>query len=120
MELTRLEQAILSWIAAQHGVGGRDSEAAVIRREHSEAGSYTHLSGPEQNGQSKRVDGPQIQSPGLKHGAGSILWLKDGVPDCLEVYAFGDDLWIDLDEFTLCEGTSDKPVQPTRARGPRD
>jgi hypothetical protein len=120
MKATRLERAIMSWIADREpllATGLRN--AMVIRREHSGSGSYTYLSEPKGAGHPDRVNGPQIKSLYLSSGAGSTLWLRNGAPDVLEVYAFGDDLTIDLDEFTLSEATSNKPVQPTRPFGPR-
>lgn len=91
-------------------IGTTLRHTAAIRRQQSEAGSYTYLSGADGSGQTSRVDGPQIESPRLKDGAGSILWLKENVPDCLEVYTFGDKLPIDLDEFTLTDIAPNKPL----------
>ena len=114
-----MERAILSWIAERNSrLAAALRNAAAFRREHSEAGSYTYLSHPEAAEWTDRVDGPQIESPHFKHGAGCILWLNNSVLDCLEVYTFGDKLPVDLDEFTLSDIPSNNPVQPTRATKP--
>ena len=47
------------------------------------------------------VGGPTISSPSLKNGAGSILFLKDGLVDTLEVYTFGDEMSEDLTDYDI-------------------
>ena len=118
MELTSLERAILSWIAERHPEFAQAlGNVAAIRREYSDAGSYTYLSELGRVGETKRVDGPQIESPCLPHSAGSLLWLSGNVPDCLEVYTHADKLPVDLDEFALSEAPADM-LQPTRVAAP--
>jgi hypothetical protein len=121
MEPTTLESAILGWIAERTTtLTAAPREVAVDRREVSEAGSYTYLTTVAANELSDRIDGPQIKSPSLRHDAGSILWLKNGAPECLEVYAFHDKFSPDLVEFSLSAAASKSRLQRTREkRAPR-
>ena len=56
----------------------------------------------------RTLDGPQIKSKKLEFGGGSILFLKKGYVEMLEVFAYGDTFPEYLDEFELQEGNLQK------------
>ncbi len=102
MRPTRLEHAVLEWIASrQPSLSARLAAPVVARREHTGVGLYVYLSAEDDEWDRPPVDGPTIESPALEHSAGSILWLVRGAPQCLEIYAFGDRFPEHLDEFQL-------------------
>jgi hypothetical protein len=102
MQATKLETVILDWIAdRQPSLATRLKAVEIARREHTGAGRYVYLSDEGPNWDRPPVDGPVIESPQLAMGAGSLLWLSQGEPHCLEIYAFGNHLPEVLDEFTL-------------------
>lgn len=90
MQLTVLETRILTWIAEQHPeLGASLAEARPIEREHTGAGRYvTFRRGPRDPG--APVSGPSFRGANLDVGGGSLLWLVDGAPGCLELYGYGD------------------------------
>ena len=103
MRASKLEQAILDWIAGrQLSLAGRISAGEVKRRVHTGAGFYVYLVGEVEAGWDRPpVDGPVIRSPQLDAGGGSTLWLSRGSPSCLEIYSFGNHFPEHLDEFEL-------------------
>jgi hypothetical protein len=117
MELSVLERAILSWVAERNPeLAGQLPPLQAHRREHTGVGSYTYFWSEDRPGDSARVNGPHVSSPRLSYGGGSILWLTAGVPDCLEIYAYGDYFPAELDQFSLSEGetTSQKRSSENR------
>src|ERR1700756_2691561 len=70
------------------------STAVLVSRENTGAGFYTRFqversSSVAIKGERSRA-GPEIKIPGLEHGMGSILWLKEGYADCLEGYSYAE------------------------------
>ena len=55
------------------------------------------------NGFKSPYHGPEIESPHVEHGACSLIWVKDGKIDCVEVAAYGDHFPEELAEFALTE-----------------
>ncbi len=103
MQPTDLERSILDWISV--GVPSLAvtlARAEIERRDYTGAGFYVYLA-PDDQAEWDRppVEGPTIESPSLEIGSGSVLWLANGRPTCLEVYAFGDRFAEDLDDFQL-------------------
>jgi len=101
---SKLERAILDWIAArQPSLAARLSVATIVKREYTGAGFFVDLLSKDFDADWDRpaVDGPLIDSPLLDFGGGSILYLLLGEPCCLEIYAFGDHFPEHLDEFEL-------------------
>jgi len=99
LELTPLERAVLRAICESH-VADRAvlevqlSSASVLSRENTGAGFYTrlsieHPSGTAVGGERLRR-GPFARIEGLERGMGFILWLHDGVADCLEGFSFDE------------------------------
>jgi hypothetical protein len=102
MRATNLERAIFDWIAHRNPrLAPRLKDAEVASREHTGAGFYVYLFDEGPDWDRPPVDGPVIESPRLDMGAGSILWLSQGEPHCLEIYAFGNQFPEFLDEFKL-------------------
>jgi hypothetical protein len=111
MDPTALESGILNWIAGHYGhapLKSQIDQALVVRREHTGAGFYTHLAipvdlPPVAKGElpGNPLEGPGIISDQMQDGGGSLLWLKEGFVNFLEVYAFGDEFPEDLREFKL-------------------
>jgi hypothetical protein len=103
MRLLKLEEAILAWISERHSsLGPHLAAIDVAKREYTGAGLYTYLSsGASLLWDRSPIDGPIISSAQLPEGGGSILWLSQGRPHCLEIYAFGDQFPENLDDFEL-------------------
>ena len=106
MQPTDLEKAILRWIAdGSPLLAGPLARATIARRDHTGVGFYAYLSLDETaEWDHPHIGGPTIESPNLDMGGGSVLWLVNGTPSCLEVYAFGDTFPEDIDEFNLSSG----------------
>lgn len=103
MQPTSLEKSILDWISAsQPALAGSLAAARIARRKYTGVGFYAYIA-PDDDAEWDRppVDGPTIESQDLEIGGGSVLWLANGRPSCLEIYAFGDSFPEDLDEFEL-------------------
>jgi hypothetical protein len=105
MRATDLERTILDWIAHRHReVAPRLLDIEIVSRQHSGAGLYIYLADEGPDWDRPPLDGPGIDSPQLEQGAGCLLWLSDGEPNCLEVYAFGDTFPASLQVFELSAG----------------
>lgn len=102
MRVTKLEKAIFDWIADRNSaLASRLRDVEVASREHTGVGFYIYLFEEGPDWDRPPVDGPVIESPQLDMGAGSILWLSEGEPHCLEIYAFGNHFPTVLDKFHL-------------------
>jgi hypothetical protein len=99
MKFTPLERDVIGWI-----VRHCDDEALVQqlmsakprKREFTGVGSFTGLLVPAGMPEARqRVyydrELPLVVSPDLEHGAGTVLFCKDGVADVLEFYTFASD-----------------------------
>ena len=79
-------------------------------REYSGCGFFTTLTVPGHSPrislQGKSLNGGDIEAPELSHGAGSILFIKNGRLDFLEVFAYVDGDPASLRDFTI------KPMLP--------
>mgnify|MGYP003631848663 FL=1 len=104
MELTQLERAILCWISKRNPHLTKSLQSIVpTARQHTGAGRYVEFGTPERRWRG-HVDGPTYQGKGLEHGGGSILWLADGEPACLEMYAHGNDCPEVIEDHVLDPG----------------
>jgi hypothetical protein len=86
----------------------RAPEIAVQSREVTGAGFYTRFSVDSELRERKQGElatgpmrGPEIASPELPNGAGSLLWPSESGVHTLEVYTYSDELPEDLLEFSL-------------------
>jgi len=104
--MKKIEQAILEWATQQHPEMAHQIEMLEVdSRENSGAGLYVHfkplpLSVPAL-GIKSPCSGPQIESSQLEHGAGSLIWLKDGRISFIEIFAYGNQFPEELDEFEI-------------------
>lgn len=97
LNVNALEMAILQRMVAAHPpLAPLIAELHVLSREFTGVGSYTNFRHP--NDSPDPPDGRigldvLITVPGVRNGLGSILFLKDDLPLCLEIYSYGEDLW---------------------------
>jgi hypothetical protein len=72
-------------------------KAVVVKREMSGVGFYTTLAvkeGVYRIDDRSFIFGDVIaEIPGLENGAGFLLYVRDGLLDCLEGYTYGDERW---------------------------
>jgi len=71
------------------------SHATVSTRDYSEVGLFTNFAIPSdapvrRDLGNAELDGVGAEIPGLEHGAGFILFVRDGVISFLEGYTYGD------------------------------
>jgi hypothetical protein len=109
--LTRIERAIMSMLlVGEHPVldilRTQLESCTVAKREFTGAGVFVTFSVPETAPQLPQKDsfsfgdvGADIH--GLQHGAGFVLWVREGVLDFLEGYTY-DEPWPEhTEDFTL-------------------
>ncbi len=109
--LTPLERAVLDMLLDHPGepyeaIRRQLSLAAVSRREFTGVGFFTEFALPP--GAAAKRDLPNMELgdvgaelPGLRHGAGFLLFVRDGVVSMLEGYTY-DESWPDrADEFKV-------------------
>ena len=119
--LNRLETAIVDWLVSfyqDEALTGQLQSAHVSRREWTEVGWYVYVHVPDTTAPvdaSRLGDGgwpimgPQVRSPGLTQDAGVILWGKQGIIDCIEMFAYGSKFPSELNEFELVAPISSRP-----------
>jgi hypothetical protein len=112
MEFTRLEQALLSWIRdhCDPNIADQLHDVRFKSRDLTGVGLFVHLDyGHRGDIRSQApfdcdpILGPEIISPDLPNGAGSVLFVSDGVPDVLEVFTYGDEFPNELSDFSLAD-----------------
>lgn len=121
MEATRFERAVLEWIARQEDDPALASQllgVAITERDYTGAGCYIALrpaAGASRTGTSRAPGGPcrgpAFTSPAVELGGGTLLWLRDGLVEQLEVFSYGDGFPEDLSaisEFSLCAGDTSR------------
>lgn len=79
----------------------------VVKKEYTGAGFYFELDVdkkiPAVDAKIKAINGPEIKSPQLESGAGSILFLEDGYLKTLEIFAYDNSFPEALKAFELKE-----------------
>jgi len=94
--MTELELSILKWYAERHcgvGLSGLGTRLNVSRREFTEIGFFTYFKGPELALRTNKIGcipGPFIHSDQIPSGAMSLLCIRDGKVEYLEVAALDD------------------------------
>lgn len=94
--MTELELSILKWYSQRHrevGLSGLDTNLDVLRREFTEIGFFTYFKGSElplRTNKSGCIPGPFIHSDQVPSGAMSLLCIRDGMVEYLEVAALDD------------------------------
>ena len=110
MEFTPFEKALIQWYAdhaAHKEIKNQLLCCVPDERWYSGVGLFVELSirpgswskAPEDV--KSPLSGPSISSPSLENGAGSILFLNDGLVGTLEVYTFGEEMSEDLPEYEI-------------------
>ena len=90
-----LELAILKRLP----VAGESFEAerlTVVSRELTGAGSYTTFEVAESLSNAARSHvglDKLIEVPSVPNGLGAVLWLRGGLPECLEIYTYTEGNW---------------------------
>ena len=110
-ELTPLEKAVIDKLLRANGeiftaLRAQAELAKVALRKMTGVGFFTTLSIPNNprqiDGQSLQLRNVVAEISGLKHGAGFVLFVEDGVLDLLEGYTYGDEPWPkQITSFTL-------------------
>ena len=95
---SEFEAAVLKWIASNttdSALRLQLAEVQVLERNHTGAGCYSQLELPDDAPRTRRtygshgpVDGPHFESPAVLLGGGTLLWFKNGLADCLEIYTY--------------------------------
>jgi hypothetical protein len=115
--LTALEKAVLDAILDRSGdpyetLRRQLSYATVSRREFTGVGFYTNFAVPidapvRRDLPNTEIGDVSVELPELKHGAGFVLFVRDGVIAFLEGYTYDED-WSDrTDEFSVFRGPRD-------------
>jgi hypothetical protein len=85
------------------------SQCRVALREYSGCGVFSTLAVPGDSSfivaEKGYLNGSDVEAPGLSHGAGSILFIKAGRLDFLEVFAYADGDPATVLDFTLKPAT---------------
>ena len=78
--------------------------ATVSSREHSGVGFFTNFEVPAElrlSFNTLHLEGVEATIAGLQYGAGFVVFISDGVIDCLEGFTYGEDWPAEVTEFTL-------------------
>ena len=117
MKPSSLHQSLLEWFQARHpGLEGL-AVAKIVRVESTGVGLYAYLVDRDEDVWDRPpLDGPFIESDRLEAGGGCMLWMSGGKPVCIEAFAYGNSLPLDLMEYTLVDpetkaGPSDRPTR---------
>ncbi len=100
------ELALLDRLASKEPALRRAVEhLRVLSREFTAVGSYTNFACEDAatTGPDKQLGlDALIAMPGVPNGMGAVLFCKGDTPQCLEVFAYGDDHWEGVYEgFTI-------------------
>ena len=96
--MDELEFKILKMVLDKHPSKNLEDQITslqVVRREHTGAGLYVYFNSHENANlkpvlNTKRINGPLIESSKLQHGAGCIVWLDEGIIDFVEIFSYSD------------------------------
>jgi len=115
---TDLESAIVNWYISFYQDKALTEQlrgAHIVKRKWTEVGWYVDLHVPEtavpvvanELGYGKwPIEGPQIRSSSLPQDAGVILWGKQGLVNCIEMFAYGSGFPAELGQFELIKPAS--------------
>lgn len=97
LEPNEFEIAIVRQLMRQEpSIAGHVQRLQVLSRTYTGVGCFTNFrcdaaaAAPAKRQVSLNV---LIRMPGVPNGLGAILFCRGSQPECLEVYAFGDDKW---------------------------
>lgn len=104
----KLEQSIIDWLIENNKDKALIDQLKVVQcieRKYTKLGFFISLSVPKElkqiNTNSNYVVGTNIESIDIEFGGGSLLFIKDGYIDCLELYANGSFFGEDVQNFKL-------------------
>jgi hypothetical protein len=110
MDPTKLEKAILDFVAERNpdpSLRSQIGSLEIASRDHTGVGLYANFSFPTPDivprilSPSTPYPGPGFTSPKLEHGAGSVVWCRDGLLSCIEIFSYSDDYPREAFDFTL-------------------
>ncbi len=111
MELTSLENDIVRWLlmnCEDIHIQRQLPKVLLCKRDYTGVGFFLHFSlpsdavaVPDSAGDSTPIPGPEIVSPQLDSGAGTVVFLTDGRIDCIEIFAYGNHFPENLTDYTL-------------------
>ena len=110
MEMNQLEKDILTWMSSRSSSEAFSAQVELLKvtnREYTGVGCYTDFEIQTEKtvqpilNHSKPYHGPYIDSPELEAGAGTHLWIEEGLIKCLEIFAYGDSFPEPLEEYKL-------------------
>src|SRR4051794_28953066 len=89
------EVEILEHLATQDpAIGPFLSDLHVLSRKYTGVGCFTKFRNNAEHHETRDlVLSATIVVPGVLHGLGAVLFVKNGRPDCLEIYTFGEEQW---------------------------
>jgi hypothetical protein len=100
MEPSEFERSVLEWIVSRSDDPALPSQllgAEIHDREYTGVGCFSRVAPPAQAKPSDRsyaargpLHGPGFNHPAVELGGGTLLWFRDGIAECLEVFAYGD------------------------------
>jgi hypothetical protein len=105
-----LEQDVVNWFVERldEPILKRQLQSAILkRRDYTGVGLFLHLETrdparlSDSDGDVSPIPGPEISSALLESGAGTVLFVTDGVADCLEIFAYGNSFPETLSEYQL-------------------
>lgn len=103
-----MEAALLRSIAEFYqnpALAAQINQCRVTLREYSGCGFFTTLAVPADSpliiADERNFGGSDVEASGLSHGAGSILFIRNGLLDFLEVFAYVDGDPAALSSFAL-------------------
>ena len=105
-----LECAILERIARdEQWLQGPFANLHVLSREYTGVGCYTNFVCDLPEAAGDRFPGlkPLLRLPNVPNGMGAILWCRGRLPECLELFTYGDDHWNGTYEGFYFEESSD-------------
>jgi hypothetical protein len=112
-EFNALEKAVLEWYAQHYSDPALIAQlrsASFQQRTWTKVGSYVALDVPgllapidfsRIGTPGFPIDGPRIESEGIEHGGGSLLWGNNGCITQIELYAFGSFFKETITDFVL-------------------
>jgi hypothetical protein len=97
LDVNDLERAILERLARDRpSLLPLIPRLHVLSREYTGVGSYTNFRYPERLphvGNDRIGLHGHIEMPSVPNGLGAVLFLKNDLPHCLEIYTYGSELW---------------------------
>jgi hypothetical protein len=108
--LSEFESAVLNWIASSMddpALRTQLAAATVRERDYTVVGCYSQLAlpvgaprTPHDYGSHGPLNGPSFESPVVPYGGGTLLWFKDGLADCLEIFTYGGYFPVDHEDLS--------------------